>query len=148
MFKHLLVPTDGSELSTSTVDRAITFAREAKARITFFYARPDYPVSFYGEGALIDPTSPEQFARMTETQANEILAQATEKAAAAGVEAQGKNAVHDLPYQAIIDAAVAEGCDLIFMASHGRRGLAGLLLGSETQKVLTHSTIPVLVYRG
>ena len=64
------------------------------------------------------------------------------------MEAQGKNAVHDLPYQAIIDAAVAEGCDLIFMASHGRRGLAGLLLGSETQKVLTHSTIPVLVYRG
>jgi len=147
MFKHILVPTDGSALSTDTVQRAVAFAREAGARITFFYAKPDYPVAFYGEGALIDPTTPEKFAAMAETQAGEILAAAQAIAAAAGVPSATASATSDIPYEAIIDAAAAGACDLIFMASHGRRGLSGLLLGSETQKVLTHSKVPVLVYR-
>ena len=73
MFKHILVPTDGSTLSTGTAKKAVDFARETGARITFFYARPDYPVAFYGEGALIDPTTPEKFAEMAEKQAKEIL---------------------------------------------------------------------------
>ena len=147
MFKHLLVPTDGSNLSSETVSRAILFAREAGARITFFYAKPEYPIAYFGEGALIDPTTPEKFADMAEKQAQEILAAAQALAGAAGVPAAATSATSDVPYQAIIDAAAASGCDLIFMASHGRRGLSGLLLGSETQKVLTHSKIPVLVYR-
>ncbi len=147
MFKHLFVPTDGSALSSDTVKKAVDFARETGARLTFFYARPDYPVAFYGEGALIDPTTPEKFADMAEKQAQEILAAAQALAGAAGVPAAATSATSDAPYQAIIDAAAASGCDLIFMASHGRRGLSGLLLGSETQKVLTHSKIPVLVYR-
>jgi nucleotide-binding universal stress UspA family protein len=147
MFKHILVPTDGSDLSTGTVGRAVTFAREAGARITFFFAKPDYPVTFYGEGALIDPTTPDKFAAMADKQATDILAACQDMAKAAGVEATGTAAVSDIPYEAIIAAAEAAGCDLIFMASHGRRGISGLLLGSETQKVLTHSKIPVLVYR-
>lgn len=147
MFKHILVPTDGSALSSDTARRAVDFARETGARITFFYAKPDYPVAFYGEGALIDPTTPERFTEMAEKQAQEILAAARALAAAAGVEAATASATSDIPYEAIIDAAAAGACDLIFMASHGRRGLSGLLLGSETQKVLTHSKIPVLVYR-
>ena len=147
MFKHILVPTDGSSLSTDTAKKAVDFSRETGAKITFFYAKPDYPVAFYGEGALIDPTTPEKFAEMADKQASEILAAAQKLAAAAGVPCAVSAATSDVPYEAIIDAATSSGCDLIFMASHGRRGLSGLLLGSETQKVLTHSKVPVLVYR-
>lgn len=147
MFKHILVPTDGSELSSGSVKRAVNFAKESGAKITFFYAKPDYPVAYYGEGALIDPTTPEKFAQMADKQAQDILSSAMLEAKAAGVESSSASVVSDIPYEAIIDAAAAAGCDLIFMASHGRRGFSGLLLGSETQKVLTHTKTPVLVYR-
>jgi nucleotide-binding universal stress UspA family protein len=147
MFKHIFVPTDGSPLSQETVKRAISFAQEAGARITFFYAKPEYPVAFYGEGALIDPTTPEKFAKMAEEQGAEILGACSKLAAASGVPCATISKTSDIPYEAIITAADTTGCDLIFMASHGRRGFGGLLLGSETQKVLTHSRIPVLVYR-
>ena len=147
MFKHILVPTDGSSLSTDTVKRAVVFAKEIGAKITFFYAKPDYPVAYYGEGALIDPTTPERFAEMTDKQAQGILAAAAAAAKEAGVACASASAVSDIPYEAIIAAATSATCDLIFMASHGRKGISGLLLGSETQKVLTHSKTPVLVYR-
>lgn len=147
MFKHILVPTDGSDLSTDTAKRALSFAKEAGARVTFLFAKPDYPVAFYGEGALIDPTTPDKFAEMAEQQAREILGRCEAFAAESGVSASSVAVVSDIPYEAIIETAAASGCDLIFMASHGRRGISGLLLGSETQKVLTHSKVPVLVYR-
>ncbi|MCF8149821.1 MAG: universal stress protein [Burkholderiaceae bacterium] len=147
MFKHILVPTDGSQLSAETVKRAIAFAKETGAKVTFFFAKPDYPVAFYGEGALIDPTTPDKFAEMADQQAKEILGTHEAAAKAAGVASDTISSVSDIPYEAIIAAAEESGADLIFMASHGRRGLSGLLLGSETQKVLTHSKIPVLVYR-
>jgi nucleotide-binding universal stress UspA family protein len=147
MFKHILVPTDGSALSSDTVSKAVEFAREAGARITFFYAKPEYPVSFYGEGALIDPTTPEKFAELADEQAQTLLSSAESQAKARDVPSARMAVTSDVPYEAIIAAAAQAGCDLIFMASHGRRGISGLLLGSETQKVLTHSTIPVLVYR-
>ncbi len=147
MFKNILVPTDGSELSESTVARAISFAKDAGARVTFFYAQPDFPMPIYGEGALIDPTTPEQFSRAAQAEAERILAKAKESAAAAEVVSSSDTVVSEVPYEAIIESAERNGCDLIFMASHGRRGLSGFLLGSETQKVLTHSKIPVLVYR-
>ncbi|MBP9714386.1 MAG: universal stress protein [Sterolibacterium sp.] len=147
MFKHILVPTDGSELSTIAVRRAVDFARETGAKITFFYARPDYPIAFYGEGALIDPTSPEKFAEMATAQAEGLLASARNQAQEAGVSCDTLSTINDITYIAIIDAALTAACDLIFMASHGRRGISGLLLGSETQRVLTHSKIPVLVWR-
>lgn len=147
MFKHILVPTDGSELSKETARRAVAFAKDAGARITAFFAKPEYPVSYYGEGALIDPTTPEKFAELAEQQAEQNLAFVAELGAAEGVPVSTLSLTSDIPYQAIIDAATRADCDLIFMASHGRRGFSALLLGSETNKVLTHSNIPVLVYR-
>lgn len=147
MFKHILVPTDGSELSQETARRAVLFAKEAGARITAFFAKPEYPVTYYGEGALIDPTTPEKFAELADQQAEQNLAFVEKLCQESGVECGKLSLTSDVPYEAIIDASNQAGCDLIFMASHGRRGFSGLLLGSETNKVLTHSKIPVLVYR-
>lgn len=147
MFKHILVPTDGSELSQETARRAVSFAKEAGARITAFFAKPEYPVSYYGEGALIDPTTPEKFAELAEQQAQQTLDFVAQLCEETGVACTRLSLTSDIPYQAIIDAANETACDLIFMASHGRRGFTALLLGSETNKVLTHSKIPVLVYR-
>ena len=147
MFKHILVPADGSDLSKATARRAVSFAKEAGARITAFFAKPEYPVSYYGEGALIDPTTPEKLDELAEQQAQQVLDFVVDLGREAGVPVEKLSLTSDIPYEAIIDAATQAGCDLIFMASHGRRGISALLLGSETHKVLTHSTIPVLVYR-
>ena len=147
MFKHILVPADGSDLSKATARRAVSFAKEAGARITAFFAKPEYPVSYYGEGALIDPTTPEKFDEFAEQQAQQVLDFVVELCQNAGVKVDKLSLTSDIPYQAIIDGATQSGCDLIFMASHGRRGISALLLGSETHKVLTHSKIPVLVFR-
>ena len=147
MFTHVLVPTDGSTLSADTALRAVDFAKAIGAKVTFFYAQPEYPAQFFGEGALIDPTTPQQFAKAAQAAAAEILQKCEALASQAGIECGTASEASEVPYEAIIKAAQEHGCDLIFMASHGRRGLAGLLLGSETQKVLTHSKIPVLVYR-
>ena len=147
MFKHILIPTDGSELSRATASRAVSFAKEAGARVTVFYAKPEYPIAYFGEGALIDPTTPEKFAELADQQATEYLADVQRQCAEAGVECNTVSATSDIPYEAIIEAADKSGCDLIFMASHGRRGISGFLLGSETNKELTHSKVPVLVYR-
>ncbi len=147
MFKHILVPTDGSQFSQDTVRRAVSFAKEAGARITAFYAKPEYPVVYFGEGALIDTTTPDQFAELAEQQAKKILGFVEELCLDAGVSCTSLTLTSDIPYEAIIEAATQSGCDLIFMSSHGRRGFSALLLGSETNKVLAHTTIPVLVYR-
>lgn len=125
----------------------VVFAKEIGAQVTVFFAKPEYPVAYFGEGALIDPTTPEKFAELADQQANEYLSDVQSQCAAAGIECATVSASSDVPYEAIIEAAEKAGCDLIFMGSHGRRGISGLLLGSETQKVLTHSKIPVLVYR-
>lgn len=150
MFKHLLVPTDGSSLSEDTVRRGIAFAAEVGARITFFHSQPEPPPPIYGDSLGVDPADllgPERSARATATLAEAVLARAKGAAEAAGVTADAATEVTDSPYIGIIAAAERNECDIIFMASHGRRGITGLLLGSETQKVLTHSKIPVLVYR-
>lgn len=147
MFKHILLPTDGSELSQESAKKAVSFAKESGASITIFYAKPEYPVTYYGEGALIDPTTPEKFADLAEAQAQEFLGQVEKVCQASGVACKTVSVTSDIPYEAIIETAEKAGCDLIFMASHGRKGITGLLLGSETNKVLTHSKIPVLVYR-
>ena len=147
MFQHILVPTDGSQFSQDSCRRAVSFAKDAGAKITAFYAKPEYPVTYYGEGALIDSTTPEQFAELAETQSKEILGFVEKLCSEAGVECSTMSLTNDVVYEGIIEAATKSGCDLIFMASHGRRGLSGLLLGSETHKVLTHTKIPVLIYR-
>lgn len=147
MFRHILVPFDGSELSQKAAQSAVAFAKDAGARITAFYAKPEYPITYYGEGALIDPTTPEQFAELAEQQAQQNLDYVEDLCEKADVPCSTLSLTSDIPYEAIIEAACQCNCDLIFMASHGRKGITSLILGSETNKVLTHTTIPVLVYR-
>ena len=147
MFKHILVPTDGSEFSQTTAKRAVSFAKEAGARITVFFSKPEYPIAYFGDGALIDPTTPDKFAELADQQATQYLGEVEAMCKEAGVECTTTSSTSDVPYEAIIEASEKCGCDLIFMASHGRRGISAFLLGSETNKVLTHSKVPVLVYR-
>jgi nucleotide-binding universal stress UspA family protein len=147
MYKHILVPTDGSPLSLDAVTHAISFARETGARITFFCAIQPSPKMYYGMGAIFDSQLPVKFKEIMHNAAQDILDAAETLAQEAGVGCNKMMIVSEEPYEAIIDAASKNECDLIFMASHGRRGVSGLLLGSETQKVLTHSKIPVLVHR-
>lgn len=147
MYTHLLVPSDGSELSNRAIQSAVTLARTLNARVTFLYIQPEFPLPFAGEGAMMVPESRDEFARSTLEQSQRILGEAEAIGREAGIATQSRTAVSDTPYEQIIKTAEAEGCDLVFMASHGRKGLAGLLIGSETHKVLTHCKIPVLVYR-
>lgn len=147
MFRHLLVPTDGSDLSRRTATHAITFARETGARITFFAALPQHPVSFHEGYGLTDAGTRERLIATAERQGRAIVDPLVAEAAAAGVTAEAVATPCATVHDGIIAAATHHGCDLIFMASHGRRGIGALLLGSETQKVLTHSKIPVLVHR-
>lgn len=147
MFKHILVPTDGSDLSRDAMAKAVAFAREIAARITFFYAWPAHKGYFFGEGSLDNHMNQDDFSAVMEGQAREILEQAAAIAREAGVACATQAESSDAPSAAIIAAATRCECDVVFMASHGRRGVSGLLLGSETMKVLTHCKIPVLVYR-
>lgn len=145
MFKHILVPTDGSEISKRVIRDCIAFAKEIGAQVTGLNVIPDYSVYAYEAEMLID--NRERFARECIDYANEYLEDIKTAAKEAGVECDTYYVTSDFPYAAIIQAAQEKNCDLIAMASHGRKGIKGLLLGSETQKVLTHSQIPVLVFR-
>jgi len=148
MFKHILVPIDGGDLSNTAVAHACSFAAEAGARLVFYYAKPAYfPTAIAGEALFDDAASFGAFRAATEKQAEAILRGAAQAAADAGVAAETLSDDCDSPHEGIIAAAENQACDLIFMASHGRRGASALLLGSETLKVLTHCKIPVLVYR-
>ena len=148
MFKHILVPTDGSRFSQETVKRAISFAKEAGARITFFSAEHKFsPLYFGGVSAISDASAAQIFHNAVDSVAHAILDEAVKLAQEAGVECDMLVLTSNVPYEAIIEAANRCACDLIFMASHGHKGITSLLLGGETQKVLTHCTIPVLVYR-
>jgi len=148
MFKNILVPVDGNELSDSAVNHACEFAKESGARLTFYYAKPDYiPAYISSEVELGNVSIDEAFASAMRKQAETILTNAAQVAANAGVEYETLSEHCASPHAGIIAAATSKGCDLIFMASHGRRGASALLLGSETQKVLTHCKVPVLVFR-
>jgi len=145
MFKHLLVPTDGSELSEGTVRRAISFAKDAGARITFFYAQPDFPMPIYGEGALIDPTTPEQFARASALEADEILSRAKAAAETEGVAAATDTTVNEVPYEAIIDAAADRCADLVVVGASKRRGSAAAVIGNTAELVAGELPCDVLI---
>ena len=145
MFKHLLLPTDGSQLSEAAVRKGIEFAKGIHARVTGLNVMPEFHVLTYRTEMLED--TKDQFANDCRAHAEQYLAVIAAAASEAGVACDTVAATSDHPYEAIIKTAGDKGCDLIMMASHGRRGVQGLLIGSETQKVLTHSRIPVLVYR-
>ncbi len=143
MYQSILVPTDGSELSLRAADAAIALAKALGARVVAWSSAEVYSLPF-AEQVQVDQTRyVEEAMKEAASNAHAVAA----RAAAAGVPCQAFSGMADSIWEGVITAAAEHGCDLIFMASHGRRGMAALLLGSETQKVLTHSKIPVLVYR-
>ncbi len=147
MFKQILVPTDGTTLSLRAAKNAVRFAKVDGASITAFYAAPEYHPSIAGDYMPANFVPLSVFEKQVQKTAHKYLGQIKKLAAVGGVPCSGVYASSDSPYQAIIRAAKANKCDLIFMASHGRSGIAGLLIGSETNKVLTHCKLPVLVCR-
>jgi nucleotide-binding universal stress UspA family protein len=145
MFKRILVPADGSDLSKKAARAAIKLAAETGARLVAFHAIPKFR-TFTLETGMLENTAIEYRAASV-ARARELLGDIAADARKAEVACDTAHVSSDQPYAAIIQEAKRKRCDLILMASHGRQGLKGLLLGSETQKVLTHSTVPVLVYR-
>ena len=145
MFKHILIPIDGSDLSRKALLYAVQLAKESPAKVTVLTVRPPYQIGSMDMIGVVG--GQEEFEAETQRYAEHTLTQARMAGDAAGVALETVADVGDQPWRAIIDCATSNKCDLIVMASHGRRGVSALLLGSETVKVLTHSAIPVLVYR-
>lgn len=145
MYKHILVPTDGSALSNTAVEKALAFAKETGAKATVLtVVEPFHIVS--ADPEQLSGTR-EEYERHAEQLALGYLNDAKRRAESLGVPCDIVRRTSHHPYEAIIDTAAEKGCDLVAMASHGRRGVSAIVLGSETVKVLTHSTVPVLVYR-
>ena len=148
MFKNILVSTDGSNLSAKTVRMSVQVAKTMGGAVTGVYVIAPYTPAVYGEGMMYAPqASPRRYKEISEREARKALAAVEVEAGAAGVASKSVMLTAANPWEGIIRTAKAKNSDLIVMASHGRRGLAGLVLGSETTKVLTHSKVPVLVCR-
>ena len=145
MYRHILIPTDGSPLSAHALDQGFALAKSTGAKVTILTVVEPFH-AFTASPELLAEARESYEKRATED-AGQRLQAARDQAAGLGVEAQTRLITGDHPHRQIIDAATEAGCDLIAMASHGRRGVNALLMGSVTQKVLTHSTIPVLVLR-
>jgi nucleotide-binding universal stress UspA family protein len=146
MFKSILIPTDGSELSQRAVTMAMELAKLHQARVTAIHVIPDYHLLIAYEGAF-DPVTEERIEEEAKTRAESYLSYVRKCAQDAGVQCDTVCETSDHPYDAILKVADTRRCDLIVMTSHGRKGLVAVLLGSETRKVLTHARIPVLVVR-
>lgn len=147
MFKHILLPTDGSTMSNKAVKRGIEFAKQSRARVTAIHVVPEFKLMVDEGVTIFNPALKKRFEDEARTRAQKMLDGIARQARARGVRCATVSVASDLPYQQIIATARKKKCDLILMASHGRHGLPSLLLGSETAKVLTHSKIPVLVVR-
>lgn len=145
MFKRILLPTDGSEPAQRAVLAGIGFAKDLGAEVVGLTVIPNFH-TFTLKADMLEETK-EEFAVDSAQRAGENLAFIEGAAREAGVPCASEKAVSDQPYQMIISTARDRHCDLIVMGSHGQRGIKGLLLGSETHKVLVHSSVPVLVYR-
>ena len=145
MFKHILVPTDGSVLSRNAAKRAVALAKATGARITGFHVTPSYRLEVYTDYLPRDFMFPPQHAAKAKKVAQRHLNVVRKLAETAGVKFDGEYALSDFPADAIVKAAKKFRCDGIVMGSHGRSGLSRLLLGSQTQKVLAASGIPVVV---
>jgi nucleotide-binding universal stress UspA family protein len=147
MFKHILIPTDGSALGNKAVKAGMKLARELGARVTGYYAMESIEPAIYGEGYVLNARVFSDLEQRAKDVGKQRVAEMAKIAAAAGVPFKGISARASTPYEGIIAQAKKNECDAIFMASHGRRGIAAVLLGSVTHQVLTHSKLPVLVYR-
>ena len=147
MYRHILIPTDGSEVAEKAVAAGIEFAREANARVTLFTAVPEYEPPSEGAVYAHRIVSLAEHARQSEKTASSVLGHAEQLARAAGIEFRTDYAACNQPWEAIIAAARRHACDAIFMGSHGRNAFARLVHGSQTVDVLAHSDIPTVVYR-
>ena len=146
MYKHILIPTDGSKLSEKAVRAGIDLARSVNAQVTLFTASVPFH-AVVTESVLVPRNTASEYARLAEEHAAERLKPGEAYARSHGVPVRTEHVYAEFPHEAIVDAVQRDHCDLVCMASHGRKGLASVLLGSETHKVLTHSKIPVLVCR-
>ena len=147
MYKNLLIPTDGSAASGKAVVEGVKLAKSLGAAVTAFFAAPEPTPLLYEAFLPADYAAREGHAELIGKTAAKYLGVIERACDKAGVPCRSVHVTNDSAADAIVAAAKKYKCDLIFMASHGRRGLSGLLLGSQTQKVLTHSKVPVLVYR-
>jgi nucleotide-binding universal stress UspA family protein len=147
MFKHILLPTDGSPLSRAAAEAGVELAKALGARVTGFFAAPA-PTPVIYQGAIpVGITTMEKHRKMIKKAADDYLAVIAKAAGAARVPYEGVTVTSDFPADAILETAKKRRCDLIFMASHARHGINEILLGSQTRKVLAQSPVPVLVYR-
>ncbi len=148
MFKNILIPTDGSKLAAKGVKAGVRLAKALGARVTGVYVTLPYTPPVYGEAAMYyGMYSPKEYKSMTEKAAKKALALVEIEAETAGVPWATRIVADAPPWAGILKAASQRRCDAIVIASHGRGGVGGLLLGSETQRVLAHSKLPVLVIR-
>jgi nucleotide-binding universal stress UspA family protein len=145
MYRHILIATDGSELAAKAVDAGLRLAKHLGAKATAVTATEPWAAVVSGEAAFGFP--PDEYEKAAAATAAQVLAGVTEAAGRIGIACATLRAKDRHPAEGILEVAEAEGCDLIVMASHGRRGLSRLLLGSEAVRVLTHSTVPVLICR-
>jgi len=145
MYANILIPTDGSDLAGRAVQHGIALAKRIGAKATALTVLPPFHM-FTTDTQMLEDTPAQYKARM-EKHVEKALGAAAAAAQAERVACEVVQVEHEHPYQAIIDTAGSKGCDLIVMALHGRHGIAAIVLGSETVKVLTHSKIPVLVHR-
>ena len=144
MYQRILFPTDGSEITAKALKQALGMAKLTGAALCVLAVKEPFPYSAISE---MQPVPPQEFFDAQERVAAARVKSVIDAAAAAGVKTSGHTVEALHPWEAILEHAKNHGCDLVVMASHGRRGVSALLLGSETQKVLTHSTLPVLVVR-
>jgi len=147
MYQSILVPTDGSRLSAKAVQSAMELAELSGAQVVFLNVVPRYPMSYFEGGITVTMTEVGKIEKQWSEKAQGLVDQLKAKAEARGLKAKGLTIRSDLVAETVIACAKKNKCDLIVMASHGRRGLKRLLLGSETSNVLTHSSVPVLVLR-
>ena len=147
MFKHILVPTDGSKLSLKALDLAAELATSTGAQVSVLHVAPTFPTMIGGDGYMVSTITPKQWEVSIEKHTVHVRMQAEKRAQAKSIKVQFLSVAVDQPYVGIIDVAKRKKCDVIVMTSHGRKGISALLIGSETTKVLTHCKIPVLVCR-
>ncbi len=147
MYKHILIPTDGSPLSVRAAAAGIKLAKATGARVTALFVAPPATPLVYEKFVPVGYMTTDQHAAMIDRAAAKYLGTIEKAALSAGVECARVQVTSDFPAETIVDTAKRRKCDFIVMASHGRKGLSGVLLGSETQKVLVQAKTPVLVYR-
>jgi nucleotide-binding universal stress UspA family protein len=144
MFKHILLPTDGSELAHKAVRQGLELAKMLNARVTAVNVTGPWPVGEIG-GGLVVAAPMEEYDSAVAKEASRVLAEVSDLAAKIGVDCTTVHVPNQYPSEGIVEQAKASACDLIVMASHGRRGVAKLLLGSQATRVLAYSTVPVLI---